>query len=746
MRAITFLLTLVGVSSACQSTTAVEAWVTGRRILGRQVAFLTLQSDDGTASEPGGLQCVLSAKEGFLAPSSLKERARLSSPGARVVVRGVMKQHDRGWPILACHDLKIVRCTPLDSGVRRLLNAVSLGVVPIAEARSALMLPPDSTDLPKDEYQDSFIDETTARLASAAPPISLTAARQKAPTRPSASMEDGLGGLMEDGGLERARAMLQSAGGLGAAAEAIAAQPQNELSHSGDQVNTRGGLVVIQGTVRGRRQLTDGFSTVDLVLPHVDDGTNEKDKAVAQAATRCVFHEDDFGLHASVAERYAALAATGASMRVCGLWAPDSGAAALMVIGARLVRSSHHMRAIKSLLDQVQNGAVEPLEAMEALLLPTSPDQPQSDAVAFRDELHGEKRSERLWRVAELQRALLANSRQDGDRTSVHDPALEAMGNLRERFPLTAHQSDDELALMQPPSHGNPAVTKQQPEQQAYQNWVSDDRFGGKPNKPRRRAPAVRPDGVLSEGRDGSFWRTKKRPQLLMMAQIVGDLLRTHPEYESRPLHLLDIGGAKGHLAQHLAEKFGPRVNVTVVDIDASRIRSGSMRATRRGNLANLRFVAGDASDLSRSGALSSTDIVVGLHACGGLSDFIMAHALVNRAAFAVCTCCFLSNPRLQIPSPSTTDSDGSTVVTRDEWLSWAEDVPASHLRSAMKSAELQHDPERSALGAHSLNAIRAAAMEHYWAERWGSPLNVRLLSFEPKYSPRNFVVVGSAW
>ena len=359
---------------------------------------------------------------------------------------------------------------------------------------------------------------------------------------------------------------------------------------------------------------------------------------------------------------------------------------------------------------------------MDALLLPTSPDQPHSDAVEFRDELQGEKRSERSWRVAELQRALLASSRQDGDRTSVHDPALEAMGNLRERFPLTAHQSDDELALMQPPSHGNPAVTKQQPEQQAYQNWVSDDRFGGKPNKPRRRAPAVRPDGVLSEGRDGSFWRTKKRPQLLMMAQIVGDLLRTHPEYESRPLHLLDIGGAKGHLAQHLAEKFGPRVNVTVVDIDASRIRSGSMRATRRGNLANLRFVAGDASD-RRAAVHSSTDIVVGLHACGGLSDFIMAHALVNRAAFAVCTCCFLSNPRLQIPSPSTTDSDGSTVVTRDEWLSWAEDVPASHLRSAMKSAELQHDPERSALGAHSLNAIRAAAMEHYWAERCGKPI-----------------------
>lgn len=299
---------------------------------------------------------------------------------------------------------------------------------------------------------------------------------------------------------------------------------------------------------------------------------------------------------------------------------------------------------------------------------------------------------------------------------------------------------------------------------------------------PTRRVSRRRATGALSAGRDGSFWQRSKRPQLLLMSQIVGDLLRAHPKWEGSdgpegsPLHIIDIGGSKGLLAQHLAERFGRRVTVTVIDIDARRIASGAARAARRGALPNLRFLAGDAAELSRDGALGDVDIVCGLHCCGGLSDLSIAHAVAHAAAFAVCTCCFLSNTKLELPASPQADMESPTnpLLSRDEWLldspgvctpagistpvDGAADLNAiepSQLRALLLAAEQQADPTSAALGAHSVNALRARAAERRWAERWqegAAPrparhrpgrLSVELLSFEPKFSPRNFVVVG---
>ena len=39
-----------------------------------------------------------------------------------------------------------------------------------------------------------------------------------------------------------------------------------------------------------------------------------------------------------------------------------------------------------------------------------------------------------------------------------------------------------------------------------------------------------------------------------------------------------------------------------------------------------------------------------GLHACGGLSDLILAHAVSSGAGFCVCTCCFMSNRQIALP------------------------------------------------------------------------------------------------
>ena len=55
---------------------------------------------------------------------------------------------------------------------------------------------------------------------------------------------------------------------------------------------------------------------------------------------------------------------------------------------------------------------------------------------------------------------------------------------------------------------------------------------------------------------------TKKRPQLRFMTQEIGAVLHAHPAWGKRPLHIVDIGGGKGLLSEHLAREFGDAVQV----------------------------------------------------------------------------------------------------------------------------------------------------------------------------------------
>ena len=326
--------------------------------------------------------------------------------------------------------------------------------------------------------------------------------------------------------------------------------------------------------------------------------------------------------------------------------------------------------------------------------------------------------------------------------------------------------------------------------------------------------PHRRAAGVLSLGQDGSFWQRSKRPQLIFMADTVERLLRSHPKWEARAktegrtegdtrgggvkkagrggskamFHLLDIGGSKGLLSQYLAERFGPEVlQVTVVDIDPESIEAAAVRAGRRGGLSNLSFIAGDASEVlakARRGerrggekgtgvggneeavicagtvSLGPVDIVVGLHACGGLSDFSMAHAIAQGAAFAVCTCCYMSNPHIEVPCSTATEratdeatggvtggvtggkkergdpagegggggrtcmpssvpssvSSSLSSMGRNAWLVTAtadlgsttrDTISSAEIQVALRAAEKQSDPTIATLGAHSMNALR---------------------------------------
>ena len=268
------------------------------------------------------------------------------------------------------------------------------------------------------------------------------------------------------------------------------------------------------------------------------------------------------------------------------------------------------------------------------------------------------------------------------------------------------------------------------------------------------------PRWVLREGRDGGFWSRKKRPQLLYMTEQVRALLEDHPHWGHRPLHIADIGGGQGFFAEHLARTFGERVRVSLIEIDGKRLqqaqkrmggapaaaRSRKRRATQTatgkpgGNVSgvlldNLDCVEGDAAALAAVGRLKDIDVAVGLHACGGLSDLIIRHAVEQGAAFAVCTCCFYSHRQLPMPGE----------VSRLEWLTRGftkaarppsppppsppspsppppSPPPPSppQIELLMRTAELTGRPRDARASAHAVNAMRAAAAEVSWADAWG--------------------------
>jgi len=98
-----------------------------------------------------------------------------------------------------------------------------------------------------------------------------------------------------------------------------------------------------------------------------------------------------------------------------------------------------------------------------------------------------------------------------------------------------------------------------------------------------------------------------------MMAQLEPMLeAATAAQQEKRPVNILDVGGGKGLLSAAIAQRFGSRVHVRVLDVSAAAIHSGRVRA-QRGKIPNLEFALGDASVVDCAGV----DIVVSLHGCG---------------------------------------------------------------------------------------------------------------------------------
>ena len=157
---------------------------------------------------------------------------------------------------------------------------------------------------------------------------------------------------------------------------------------------------------------------------------------------------------------------------------------------------------------------------------------------------------------------------------------------------------------------------------------------------------------------------------------------------------VVDFGAGHGHLTRLLFETLGASEAVGI-DWDRARIR----RAERIAG--GPRFVHADAATDER--ALRAGDLVVGLHACGGLGDALVTRALDAGAHVLAVGCCF-QNTEARERRPCSRRGEAAGFVVPKPLLGLANLSP----RSFEGSADLR-DKHRGRQHRHALRILLEA-------------------------------------
>ncbi|GKY95987.1 hypothetical protein MPSEU_000559200 [Mayamaea pseudoterrestris] len=356
----------------------------------------------------------------------------------------------------------------------------------------------------------------------------------------------------------------------------------------------------------------------------------------------------------------------------------EQGLFLLWVTDCRIVQASWQPKTIEYLLEVTRTGDFDRKDAATALNISAS------NLAAI---VNLSTTTERQWKAAELSRNMQALAHRYEDAShgkSVVANVLEHFRTAREQFPFEAVNDIDTI------------------------------------NRNRSN---------VDYSNDGSRWRRKKEPQLAWMLQQVEQIVQHHPDYELRPIRILDIGGGKGLLANYLASHMLGKVEVQVIDISDRAVKNGAMRSKRLS--LPVKYTVGDAS---QARLITPVDVVVALHACGTLTDVALGHAVLHNASFVICPCCFCSHPHLRVPTRGQS-VDKHASLTASDWL----DVDAIKLGELQRIAEIQGDMQTANQAIHSICALRACA-----AENRCQSLKVSIKTFPLAFSTRNFCLIGS--
>ena len=482
-------------------------------------------------------------------------------------------------------------------------------------------------------------------------------------------------------------------------------------------------VTIVTGWVQNRRRFRGSITALEVVDEMVPVGTSGDPSDSGRDATsesttinpdptaansfssprlKCVIHPEVFQCsNATLPELYGHLLAPGWRIRMTGYIArsiiqgdSDAVGETLPTFWVRkitLQSSSWRLSVVQFLLDGVVAGNFGLEEAAKSLKLSN---QEMSRIVAINDL------TKRQWEGIEIAQRLQQQA-MDGLHVD-HDSLkmLESFEGLRNCYPLTFVD--------------------------AAESYIS------------------RTDFVSTQG---SRWKRKKEPQLEWMAEQVKSVLKECYPYRFRgtssrheiPLRILDVGGGKGFLANHLARSLldsGYQVEILVLDVAEGAVRNGRSRSERRNLSHVVQYAVADASTVDSS-VYGDVDLVVALHACGTLTDVALGHAVNQQAAFVICPCCFLSNPQLIVPTiirrGDEVKKDGIAVR---EWL----DIDSGPYEKIKGLAEKQGDLKLANRAIHTLCALRLTAVQTHAS----IPMDVSIRTFPVAFSTRNFCLVGT--
>eukprot|EP00797_Seminavis_robusta_P006611 Sro1443_g273170.2 (675) ;mRNA; r:14864-16888 len=459
------------------------------------------------------------------------------------------------------------------------------------------------------------------------------------------------------------------------------------------------------GWVQNRRRFRDSVTVLEVVDSMVPVGAaadNIPDQNLAEdqidalwnQRLKCVINPQVlFCQNSTRANMYGQLLAPGSQVRMVGSIVAtaahektgNSVPSVMWVQNVELLHSSWRPSSVQYLIEQAVAQEIKLIEAAQALKIPN---EKMGSIVAMNEA------TTREWEAAEISRKLQQQamdlSRQVGPEAL---KVIDCYAYLREQYPIHDVADNPKAAL------------------------EATDFMSNRSNR----------------------WKRKKEPQLDCMSQQVVDVLqRRHSSNDT--IRILDCGGGKGFLANHLARTLGNLgfdVRILVVDVAESAIKNGRRR-TENQNLTDIvEYVLADASTVDVSSYIDGVDLVVALHACGALTDVALGHAINHEASFVICPCCFCSNPSLRVPHQNRRNAtqESKKLLPVDEWLN----IDSRRFDLLKGLAELQSDITLSNQAVHTICGMRLAAAERNTAV----PMKLSLRAFPVAFSTRNFCLIG---
>jgi hypothetical protein len=255
-----------------------------------------------------------------------------------------------------------------------------------------------------------------------------------------------------------------------------------------------------------------------------------------------------------------------------------------------------------------------------------------------------------------------------------------------------------------------------------------------------------------------AYWRTKKAPQLQWMLEQLRPILAPDSHHASpssssppapgrpspHPIRVWDVGGGRGDLGWTLVAAF-PHVEVTVIDVNADSLHAGQhhpIGATLGcGAHARIRFVHRDFLDCiqpqnkedGEMGPLPT--VVVALHACGGLTDAILAFLSTCRHPVwgVLCTCCF---NKLRPLAARAWDRAAQPAGL------WTHGLDAAHVHELLQVAELGDRPLEAQRAMQACNSLRLQRLYSVQAE---SPITSHQLASSVSSSSFSSIISSSS-